>query len=308
MTLGSLTVSLNKLLFIITITALSTVSISVNAETLLADSFESGDMSSTNSDGFRWIESWSTSVVNSTHETYSNGSTVYLPKSNATDFAGGDWTAKNDSYSLRFRYVAGQEPWSEQRFDIGTPKPELWIRYWLRVPTNYTNTSGNNKLFAIWMDGYSQGGYGSTVAWEYWGDGNGGSELAYHYSIEGYDVMGGHKQHTPFLSTSDRGRWMQIMIHVKAASSTSSNDGIIEMWRRWESDSAYTKFHEEFNADMGTPTGTPGWKGGYIMGYANAAFENNTEWLVDDFTISDTPFPGVEIAVAPNAPSLIYVQ
>jgi len=198
---------------------------------------------------------------------------------------------------------------SEQRFDLGAPHRDIWFRYWLRVPVNYDHVGANptnRKFFALWMDGYSAGGDGPTVAWEFWDNGsNNGSNLAFHFGEGGYTVMGGHKQHTPFISyPADRGRWMQIVLHIKAATNSTSNDGVIQMWRRWENEGSFTKFHDIASANIAAPSGGPnGWKAGYIMGWANAAYSQNTEWLMDDFTISDTP-----LIIAPRRITSLLIE
>jgi hypothetical protein len=123
---------------------------------------------------------------------------------------------------------------------------------------------------------------------------------------------GGHKQSTPFISVpADRGRWMQLVFHIKASSSNTSDDGILEMWRRWEGGS-FKKLHEMTDAIMPVPIGGPnGWTAGYLMGNTHGYFED-TEWLIDNFIISDTPldaYPNVvTVEVAPKPPSIVAIQ
>lgn len=203
----------------------------------------------------------------------------------------GDWTARTGSYSLLFDYSVGNFQ-SEQRFSFN-PTNEIWLRYWIKVPENFTHSStspSNMKFLALWMNAeadYSSGGEGSTVAWEFWDDGSSGSEISFHSSDETYSVMGSHLQLTPFISVpADRGRWMQVVAHVKAATTTSSNDGIIEFHRRWDGESTFTQLHYTNTADIGVPAGKSAFAWGYFMGYSNPSYAASTFWRIDDIEVS----------------------
>jgi hypothetical protein len=295
----------------------SALSLNAHSATIFEDSFETGDMSATNAEGFSWGGNNKTSVVTQTADTpwctisgptavYNGGQICNGPKVPA---GGGDYIAKDGNFSLRFMYPAGQE-WTEQRFDLGTPRTEVWIGFWLRVPTNFTYGAGsrrNNKFFAIWMDAYEGKGDGSTVWLGMEPYNNTGATLGFTYSNGQNTGSEGYKQHTPFITTADRGRWMQIIWHVKAESSDGANDGIVQTFRRWSNESSFTKLHETLNAPLRVPDAGPyGFKTGYILGWANAPYAENTEWLMDSFTISDSPLLFVQ--AAPKAPSALAVN
>lgn len=90
------------------------------------------------------------------------------------------------------------------------------------------------------MGTYS-GGNGPTAVWEFWGDGAGGSNLCWRYFNQ---VDYPHLDCTPFISVpADRDRWMQLVFRVVDLTTTSSNDGVLQMWRRWENESSFTQFH-----------------------------------------------------------------
>ncbi|MAB50845.1 MULTISPECIES: hypothetical protein [unclassified Marinobacter] len=255
-----------------------------NAEILLVDSFETGDMSATNDQGFRWDRNNRTSIVSSDEVVYSNGETsIQMP-------SGRDWETIDEEHSLRFRYPAGSDM-AEQRFDLGGAYPEAWYKYWIRVPQNYTHSTSspsNNKFFATWMDGYSSQGNGPTAFWNLMSNGSGGSSIAVSYSDGGYSVAGGQMQIQPFIRVpEDRGRWMQVVYRVKASSNSGTRDGEIELWRRWENENSFTQIHEVENALLPIPPEGPnGWNEGYIMGWANAPYSQDTEWLLDSFHVS----------------------
>ena len=251
------------------------------------DSFESGDMSATNRDGFRWERNNRTSVVTmkpGPRIVWHNG-----PRDEAGP-SGADWTAHHGDHSLRFRYPAG-EAWSEQRFDLGGAYPEIWIRYWLRVPKNFQHGAGNpsnHKFFALWMDGYSQHGKGPTIVWNFWRQADGNSRFSFSHSKD--PVGAGHHGLAPdfLVSSRDRGRWMQIVLYAKMSSAPGKNDGEARIWRRWQDEKDFALISETVGRGFHAPEDGPqGWSAGYILGWANAAYAEDTEWLLDSFTVSD---------------------
>lgn len=276
-----------------------------SADQLFFDSFESGDMSASNADGFSWGANNRTSVVTSDTVVYDNGYVNITPNDDR------DWTPIHGDHALRFRYPSG-ETMAEQRFDLGDGYESLWIRYWVRVPTNFSHgeNNGNNKFFAIWMDGYSANGSGATVFWNFWGDTEGGSSITVAYNEGDFAATGAQLQRTKFIQVpSDRGRWMQVVINVKAASSTNTSDGYIGFWRRWEKEDSFTQIHEVNNVNLQKPDQQPkGWKSGYLMGWANAPYEVQTEWLVDQFELSTNSLLTSTAENAPNPPNLIQVE
>jgi hypothetical protein len=259
-----------------------------SAAPTLFDSFESGDMSASNADGFSWGSNNRTSVVTSTEVVWNNGA-----KSTPIG-SGQDWTPFSGEHSLRFRYPA-MEPWSEQRFKLGAAYPEIWFRYWLRVPKNFVHepvseSSHNNKFFALWMDGYSQKGDGPTIVWNFWGDDSGGSRFTYSLSQEANGTNGHHGSYDNFIRVpEDRGRWMQVVLYAKMSSSATSNDGESRIWRRWQDECDFTLISETVDRGLVAPAAGPnGWAAGYIMGWSNSWYAEDTEWLLDDFTVSSS--------------------
>ncbi len=267
----------------------------VQSAIIFKDSFETGDYSATNTEGFKWTDKRWTSIVSRTKETADNNGSIIPPRdiTNALGFPGGNWTPHSGNYSMRFRYAAGAN-WSEQRFDLGKPHTEIWISFWLRVPINYAYASGREpaKLFALWMDGYSQHGDGSTVWLSMWRDPNNPSDarVGFTYSLGGHTESTGFRQVVPFITTTDRGRWMQIVLHIKAESSPGKSDGVIQTFRKWGNENKFTKLHDFSAAPIKIPPGGPiGFKDGYILGWVNAPYTENTEWLMDDFSLLNSP-------------------
>jgi len=275
---------------------------------LFYDSFESGDMSTTNSDGFSWARNNRTSIVfgdGSINKVIWNNGIRDIPIND-----GRDWTPKNGTNSLRFRYAAS-EAMTEQRFDLGTPQTEVWYSYWTRVPANYrhTTTGGgvNNKFFSMWTDGYEGSGTGSTFWLSMESAGAGNTNLAFTFTTGNNTGSVSMQQHTPFIDyQTDRNRWMKIVIHLKAESSENANDGVVETWRRWSDEDTFTKFHEKFDAPLRLPPGGPnGFKEGYLFGWANGEYIENTEWLLDDFKVSSTSLLGDDVVTENPSPPVV---
>lgn len=253
---------------------------------LLSDGFESGNMATTNSDGFAWGSLNRTSIV--TMDGASNN-VVYPNPLVVND--GRDWTAKTGSNSLRFRYPAGSN-WTEQRFAIGAAYPEIWMAFWLRVPTNFYHSDAvepsNNKLMSLWMDGYEGFGEGSTVWLGFYPNGSGGSDFYCIVSAGDYSGGGGAQGLTSFITVPDNlGDWMHLVVRVVCESAPDASDGTMEVWRKWDGGS-YTKTHNRTGQPIKVATSTPGFANGYLLGYANSPYSSTTEFLLDDFQLSTT--------------------
>lgn len=255
---------------------------------LFVDSFESGSLSATNADGFRWGGTNKTGIVNSS-------ATVF----GANLFSGTGWTAKTGAHSLRFQYPATNYM-SEQRFSLGRHYTEIWIGYWIRVPLNFTQGGGNNKFAAFWTNVYDGSG---DVTWQMRPTSGGNAKLVVQDGgTTQYEVDAA----TNFINVStDRGRWMQVAIRMRPATASGANNGIIEFYRRWSNESSYTRLYSKTTARF--YEGGQGIHEGYLMGWANAPYSVDTEWLLDDFTVSiesliDGSIPAM--SSPPSAPSL----
>jgi hypothetical protein len=257
------------------------------AANLVIDTFETANMQPTlNNAGFAWDNNNATSIVTMDPDpiaVWNNGVIANRP-SNLSD----DWTAKEGNYSLRFRYPANQQGGAEQRWNLsGIGQPDLWVRYWLRVPVNYpSHGTGNNKFFALWMDSYNTS-LGSKVIWELWPGANGTSYL----KTEVRDRTGFSS--TDFLNfinfATDQGRWMQVVLHAKASSSIGASDAVVETWRRWADETTFTKLSDFQNIELRKPDDTnlpQGWQGSFVLGFNNQVFPQDLNFFVDTFELS----------------------
>jgi len=236
------------------------------------DNFETGDISAQIGGNYVWDGAPTT-----------DSPRTYVALAEANPETGGN-------YAFHYTYQAGSN-WVEKRFTL-PEQPDLWTKFWIRVPDNYEHdnveTSNNRKFFAAWTDGYSTKGDGATALWEMWSDGNNGSRLAYHFSEGNFQGANGHKGHFQFITVpEDLGRWMQVVMRTKLATSKTSNDGIMQFWRKWEGESVFTKHHEQLNCNMPPPdVGPQGFVRGYLLGYFNQAFSEETTFLIDDVAFS----------------------
>lgn len=276
--------NLKKIMYAAVLAVAGSTALSSGAANILADSFEAGNLSETSKGRFQWSTT--------------NLSKVVKPKSSDLLTEG--------MHSLQMTFPAGTS-WVEQRFTLGEAHPEIWFRFWMRVPDNYEHhyhktAESNRKFFALWMDEYSQKGNGPTVLWEFWRNSAGnGSSLSFHYSEGGYRSAGGHQQQVPFINNTDRGRWMQVALQVKASSKPTVSDGEIRLWRRWADEATFTKLHERTNAKLPIPAGGPaGWRRGYLLGWANATYREETQWHFDEFMVSTTSL--LDLSENPTSP------
>lgn len=295
---------MNKLSGVSAAAVLLTFASFASSETIVSDSFESGDMSKTSSYGFKWSDSKSNPVI-TVDALVPTTSSVNSPAPETSQ-----WEAQSGSHALMMRYKTGIN-WKEKRFSFAAPQPEIWMSFWLRVPINYSHpdvgVKDNQKLFYLWQDGYSSKGEGSSVGMEFRGDGNGGSYFYGKISAGDYTGSGGDSGKTQFITVPrDRGRWMHLVAHIKGESARGAGDGAFRVWRKWGNETDYTQTQNLTNRTIRIATAVPGFANGYLMGYANAAYPVDTEFLIDDFALSTTPlFSG---SVAPNSPSGLIVE
>ena len=243
-----------------------TVSVSDGAA-LAEDDFESGDLDYTEN-GFYW------------------GSRYVGPAGSFTDVASGVQSPfSSGSHSLQFHYEPDQS-FCEQRYFIGGSYPDLYIRYSLRIPSSLSAWGGNNKFLAIWTMADIEETYGGLDAVINWGYTNGDGDLRLNLSYSGGSGYAGAVNDFVILP-DDLGRWMEIVLRYKMATSSTASDGIWQMWRRWYGESSHTQ--------IANATGLPWWdaasdgfSAGYIFGWANSTYPSATDFYIDDVTFSTT--------------------
>lgn len=284
---------------------LSAASISHSAPTL-SDGFETANLAAPtgpspaiNTNGFRWGTTNYTQVVGQINNL---ATAVYGARGaiNLT-YSGLNFTCRTGIYCLRFAYSPGAYM-SEQRFFLGQHYPDVWVGYWLRVPTNFYHGGQNNKFAAFWTNGYDGPG---DVTWQTRPTGSGNAKLVVQ--------DGGTQQveidaYNNFINVStDRGRWMQVAIRMRPATASGANNGVIEFYRRWSNESTYTLLYRKTNARF--YEGGQGIHEGYLMGWANDPYTSATDWLLDDFTVSaESLVTGTSPVTAPPSAPTLQVQ
>ncbi len=257
-----------------------------NSEVLFFDGFETKNFTTTNADGFSWGGTNYTSLITPNGRVY--GASAINPPDQLDQITPNHFEAYTGDVALRFRYNIGNSM-SEQRFDLGGAYREIWISYWIRVPINYSHgtigSAFNQKWLAIWMQAYES--TGPEAVWGIHPDGTGGSTISICHN-SGNGGCGSYQQTKPFISVpQDRDRWMQVVYQLVASTSSVSNDGAIRFWRRWENESTFTKLHELTGLNLPICGTCPnGWHAGYLMGWANATYTEDTQWMLDDFTVA----------------------
>lgn len=241
--------------------ALMGVGLTCQAQIIFQDDFESGDLSK-RQNNFSWASSRATTVSSD--------------------------RAKSGSRSLKFTFEAvpsGQDSFSEQRFELGGNYPELWVRYDLFVPSNYFHRndppSANNKGFLyLWSGDYGRPD-GPGMGPNFWPNSDGTSFASHYVWGPGLDKHYNH-QMPKAIEAADRGKWIRIVAHYKYASS-ANNDGVAEIWKT--RDGVTEKILNIQNGAWYIP-GQPGFNRGYLLGWANSGFAEETTFYIDNITFS----------------------
>lgn len=232
------------------------------SDPLFSDSFDSGTRTSAN--GFTWAGT--------------EGVTVSSDQ------------ALSGTYSLRFRYgpdALGEDSFSEQRFNFGRNLSEVWIEYMIRLPENFVHRSdppSNNKFVALWANVYS--GVGSDVEaiveFDRVSDTQSRARmlgLGEQYVDGGYDIRREGYHNPNLLSTSWAGEWRRVRMHWKISSGSGIDDGIWEGWigdeLMWQSNGFVFWY----------PGGNNFIRNGYLLGWSNSGFTEQTDFFIDDFKV-----------------------
>lgn len=174
----------------------------------------------------------------------------------------------------------------------------VWIGYWFRVPSNFEHASGsgspsNNKWLAAWMDGYSQHGEGSTAVFNTWSSSDHEEGTARATISSNADPVGHHRGIDDLVVPSrDRGRWMYTVHRLAVGSGSGTADGTAHWWRQWADADEPELVAAVTDYDFETPPGSDapqGWNKGYVLGWTNPNYAEETEFLVDEFAVSTEP-------------------
>lgn len=185
--------------------------------------------------------------------------------------------------SLRFAY-GPTEPngqshmWAEQRFSH--PKlTEYWAEYYIYFPNGteglgaryeHAANNANNKFWTYWGPGYSSAPAGNASLW---GRGGGDSNVGF---INVGGAWSGAGLGPLVVGNADRGRWMQIRVHIKIPDFGQSN-GVLRLWKDGQ------LVTQRLNEPCRVTSPSENYlSAGYILGYDNARFVRDTFIYVDD--------------------------
>ena len=228
--------------------------------------------------------------------------------------------AKSGTSSVKFTFPGGAEgtdAFSERRFSLGGHYSDIWIKYDIYIPLNYTHRTGpgseNNKGFVHLWSGVQSTYAGDTRTGplygpNFWPSGSGSSiqmwvgtrinNVGQGVSFNGPNV--------PVITANDKGHWMTIVVHAKLATA-ANNDGVYELWKTdWQG--TQTKILNIHNGPYYSTQndGSPqlGFNQGYLLGWANSGFDNDTIIYIDNFKASTTSLLSDSGLAPPNPPLL----
>lgn len=279
-----------KLITSIFVLAVLCMSSRVEAATYLSDGFESGDLSSPGGNGGSW--------------TGFEGSAADLGSISSD-------RAHAGTYSAKFHYAGnadlGDDAWMQLVFDFGQNVQDFWLKYYIFFPSGYdirvSGSSDNTKVFVIWGDSYNTDPLAMGMEME-------SNEAAgFKGYIAGYPASlscSGAFGYVPgglrwTLSEGDKNKWLTFKFHVKRDSGIG--DGMFEMWVDG------TKTIEFVNQSFsGAPCSPDYWRHGYLMGWSNSGFTNDTDVYIDDVTMGSEDPDAVSDTVEPAAPGGLSVS
>lgn len=208
--------------------------------------------------------------------------------------------AKDGAYSARFFYPArpdGGDGWSELRFDLGNYYNELAIQFDLYIPANYEhrNSDGpdNNKFFRLWSETYNDK---EKVGASIMPQGSGESRIGSDYrKTAAKGVSTAIVSANDFITSKDYGKWVKIVIYIKAA--TDTNNFILKIYKNGA-------LHLSDSHNNNYVAGTQGYRRGYLLGWSNSGFNQDTVFYIDNVKFHD-----MDIMInAPMPPSQISIQ
>lgn len=193
---------------------------------------------------------------------------------------------------LRFRFPADSEgttPIAEQRFNMGREVSEIWIEFYIHLPSNYIHRLGspsNNKFLRLWGNSYnSRSKVGaSTIV-------NGGgatSNYGHEWTRVGSSGMGFNGSSQPKVDYGDAAAmintWTRVRMHFRHESAPSANDALFET--KFGNNAALSQSGGQDNATVYGPT--PFWNQGYLLGWANSGYVEETIIHIRDIAFYDT--------------------
>jgi len=139
----------------------------------------------------------------------------------------------------------------------------------------------NNKFFLVWQGDYGSNSSGNSISFESWYKNRGSSCLSYYPSKDHGDWRAGHTISENYIidKNQDLGKWMEVIFHVKVAS-PANNDGIIQVWKNGQ------EYINVNNLPNYSQKGFNYYQYGYLLGWANSGFDEETIMYIDNVIFS----------------------
>jgi hypothetical protein len=244
------------------------------AGVFFSDGFESGDL--------RHVDSKSNARWGSSN--YKSHDSVSVSKE----------MPRTGSYSLKFVFGSsgnGGDSWAEQRFWLGSSKKGLYVRFYMKLPSNFRVRNvkpSNNKLIRVWGGDYkgSPGKLGASFI-------KSNSSAPSNVILEGSRMCGERK---PDYSRCDYGvlyqgfsftnshlnRWLCLEFHLR--NDTGDGQGALQMWVDGKKVAGSSSIN--FNNDHRNNPNR--FDQGYLLGWSNSGFDQRTVIYIDDVVFSDS--------------------
>ncbi len=201
-------------------------------------------------------------------------------------------------YAMEFHFIGNvddkKDATSEARFDLQAEYKDITMQFDLYIPSNYyhakpSDNADNNKFFRLWRVKYSEGEQvgASTVSRL-----NGASAIGADYKQQAdWGVSTAMWAYESFITPADLGKWMTIKINA-VAPINDINRGIIEIWKN---NALILRAREVANSEPGEQ----GWRYGYLMGWANSGYREDTTFYIDNvkFWVDETRPKTVESSI-----------
>jgi len=235
-----------------------------NSADVLTDSFESGDLTSPSAG------SWGAQ---------GEGSGDSIDVSNDT--------ARTGNYSLKFVFAGGSgDAYAEQGFSFETTATTVYASFYVFWPSNYVHRDdepSNNKFLMVW------GPPGQTGSFFY--------DLELEITEMHPKTAGNGSVNTCAVSSASTIRpatWGHVAIpenlntwehyYVEMKQDSGSGDGFFRVYV-----DDVLRYEKEDITSVGAPCSPGYFNSGYLFGWANSGFTNDTVVYVDDVHFTDTP-------------------
>ncbi len=215
--------------------------------------------------------------------------------------------------SLAFTFEGNPDPtsdaWSEQRFKLDRKYTELWFRYRMWVPENYAHRNaegpGNNKgILNLWGENYS--GYTPALSFHFQRKGSNGESYLYPaWRVNGSTTFnffepdhltssGSISEAATGIALEDRGTWIDWVMNVKTSTipvgfngrEDGEGNGALRVWKNGELILNISNAHNYYGGTSSDAGGEgDGWNYGYLLGWANSGFDEETIIYIDDFQV-----------------------